>query len=177
MYWLAIYLLMYMHLMVCDMLPFLSSRKIALQEAGGFNQCWQLWPETLSFPQLISLILHSPLGLSFFSSFFYFSLFSVSSSHFFFDLSLFSVYLFSFLPLSLFQVFFFPFFLLPSTSPSLFSLLPSFSSFLLIHSHLNKCQQIWPQEIPIAWGESYRKLGCGITGMINDVCRKFEARK
>lgn len=66
---------------------------------------------------------------------------------------------------------------LPSLPPSLFSLLPSFSSFLLIHSHLNKCQQIWPQEIPIAWGESYRKLGCGITGMINDVCRKFESRK
>ena len=64
MYWLAIYLLMYMHLMVCDMLPFLSSRKSTLQEA--LNSTGSQGQKLFSFPNLISLILHSLLGLYFF---------------------------------------------------------------------------------------------------------------
>ena len=133
MYWLAIYLLMYMHLMVCDMLPFLSSRKIALQEAGGFHQCWQLWPETLSFPQLISLILHSLLGLSFFSSIFYF--FSLLCFFLSFLFLSFTFFLFiSFFPSSFSILGFLLSFLFPSFHLSLPPFPSSFFFFLLTHS-------------------------------------------
>ena len=140
MYWLAIYLLMYMHLMVCDMLPFLSSRKIALQEAGGFHQCWQLWPETLSFPQLISLILHSLLGLSFFSSIFYFfSLLCFFLSFLFLSFTFFlfiSFLSFLFLYFRFSSFLSFPF--LPSLPPSFpFFLLPSYS-FIHTSTNVNK---------------------------------------
>ena len=95
MYWLAIYLLMYMHLMVCDMLPFLSSRKSTLQEA--LNSTGSQGQKLFSFPNLISLILQRnyisrsiflSLHLSFLFFFFFNPPFSVSFYHFFFFQSL-----------------------------------------------------------------------------------------
>ena len=100
MYWLAIYLLMYMHLMVCDMLPFLSSRKSTLQEA--LNSTGSQGQKLFSFPNLISLILHSLLGLYFFL-FIYLFFFSIPPSLFLsiisfsFNLLCFSAHFISFL--------------------------------------------------------------------------------
>lgn len=174
MYWLAIYLLIYLLLMVCDMSSFLSSRKSTLYKPLMSAGRWggRLLPSTLNPSHSGQTSRSIFLSLHLFLLYFFIPL---SFSHFFFS------HFFCFF-LSFLSLFFFPLFLL-SFAPSFLSpwhSLPPFllsPFFLLIHSFtLQHISTNLVLRAPNAWGKHIGKVQQSVSGVIKGACRHIYLR-